>query len=94
RTLAAELGPFGVRCNTVAPGFIDTPMTQRAWVDSSGDVDTVARAGVVDARSAQSPLGIIGDTTDIALAMLYLAADASKFVTGEVIRPNGGVHMP
>ena len=94
RIVATELGPFGVRCNTVAPGFIDTPMTQRTWTAADGTVDDAARSGVVDARSAQSPLGVIGTPTDISYAMLYLASDASKFMTGEVLRPNGGVHMP
>ena len=94
RILATELGPFGIRCNTVAPGFIDTPMTQRAWVSADGSVDQAARSAVVDVRGAQSPLGRIGTPTDISYAMLYLASDASKFMTGEVLRPNGGVHMP
>jgi 3-oxoacyl-[acyl-carrier protein] reductase len=94
RIVATELGPFGVRCNTVAPGFVDTPMTQRAWVGADGTVDPVARDAAIGVRAAQSPLGIIGDPTDITYAMLYLAADASRFMTGEVLRPNGGVHMP
>ncbi len=94
RILATELGPFGIRCNTVAPGFIDTPMTQRAWVSADGSVDQAARSAVVDVRGAQSPLGTIGTPTDVSYAMLYLASDASKFMTGEVLRPNGGVHMP
>lgn len=94
RIVATELGPFGVRCNTVAPGFVDTPMTQRAWTDADGNVDESARAAAVGVRAAQSPLGVIGTATDIAYAMLYLAADASRFMTGEVLRPNGGVHMP
>ena len=94
RIVATELGPFGVRCNTVAPGFTDTPMTQRAWTDAEGAVDDAARTAAVGVRAAQSPLGSIGTQSDIAYAMLYLAADASKFMTGEVLRPNGGVHMP
>jgi 3-oxoacyl-[acyl-carrier protein] reductase len=94
RIVATEMGPYGVRCNTVAPGFIDTPMTQRTWTDADGAVDDARRAAVVDARSAQSPLATIGTPTDIAYAMLYLASDASRFMTGEILRPNGGVHMP
>ncbi len=94
RIVAIELGPFGIRCNTVAPGFVETPMTQRIWVASDGSVDDAKRDEIVGVRSAQSPLGTIGVPTDISYAMLYLAADASKFMTGEVLRPNGGVHMP
>jgi 3-oxoacyl-[acyl-carrier protein] reductase len=93
RTAAVELGPAGVRANAVAPGFIDTPMTQRAWRDGDGAIDDARRTEVLAARAEQSPLGMTGEPVDIAWAMLYLAADASRFVTGQVVRPNGGVHM-
>jgi 3-oxoacyl-[acyl-carrier protein] reductase len=94
RTAAAELGPAGVRANAVAPGFIDTPMTQRAWTGADGAVDDDRRRQALAERGGGSPLGITGEPSDIAWAMLYLAADASRFVTGQVVRPNGGVHMP
>jgi 3-oxoacyl-[acyl-carrier protein] reductase len=93
RTAAAELGPKGIRANAVAPGFIETPMTQRVWTGEDGTVDEAKRAEVLGVRGGQSPLSTTGEPTDIAYAMLYLAADASKFMTGEVLRPNGGVHM-
>ena len=93
RTVAAELGPVGVRANAVAPGFIETPMTQSLWTTTDGSVDDALRTELLGARSAQSPLGITGEPEDIAYSMLFLAADASKFMTGEVLRPNGGVHM-
>ncbi len=93
RTVAAELGPRGVRANAVAPGFIETPMTSRAWTGPDGSIDESKRTQVLGTRSAQSPLGVTGGPEDIAYAMLYLAADASKFMTGQVLRPNGGVHM-
>ena len=93
RTVAVELGPMGVRANAVAPGFVETPMTQRVWVGADGAVDEAKRSEIVGVRSAQSPLGVIGTATDIAYSMLFLAADASQFMTGEVLRPNGGVHM-
>jgi 3-oxoacyl-[acyl-carrier protein] reductase len=94
RVAAAELGPAGVRVNAIAPGFVDTPMTQRSWTRSDGSVDEQQRAEALSRRGAGSPLGIIGEPSDIAWAMLYLAADASRFMTGQVVRPNGGVHMP
>jgi 3-oxoacyl-[acyl-carrier protein] reductase len=93
RTVASELGPAGVRCNAVAPGFIETPMTKRVWTEADGSVDEARRAEVLGQRGGQSPLGVVGEPADIAYAMLYLAADASKFMTGEVLRPNGGVFM-
>ena len=93
RTVAAEMGPVGIRCNAVAPGFIETPMTKRVWTNPDGSIDDEKRAQVLGLRSAQSPLATTGEPEDIAYAMLYLAADASKFVTGQVVRPNGGVVM-
>jgi 3-oxoacyl-[acyl-carrier protein] reductase len=94
RTAAAELGPAGVRANAVAPGFTDTPMTQRVFTAPDGTVDEDLRAQVHADRGGAAPLGIVGEPADIAWAMLYLAADASRFMTGQVVRPNGGVHMP
>jgi 3-oxoacyl-[acyl-carrier protein] reductase len=93
RTVAAELGPRGVRANAVAPGFIETPMTQRNWTNPDGTVDDARRAELLRQRGAQSPLGATGEPQDVAYAMLYLAADASRFTTGQVLRPNGGVYM-
>jgi 3-oxoacyl-[acyl-carrier protein] reductase len=93
RIAATELGPNGIRVNTVAPGYIETPLTGRVWTASDGAVDEEKRADTIGAIAARSPLGIIGDPSDIAWAMLYLATDASRFMTGEVLRPNGGVHM-
>ena len=94
RSLAIELGSAGIRVNTVAPGFVDTNMTRRHWVDESGRQDLEARDAIWNEMSARVPLGAIGEPSDVAYAMLYLASDASKFVTGQVLRPNGGVAMP
>jgi len=93
RTIAAELGPRGIRANAVAPGFVDTPMTQRVWRSADGSLDDDKRSEVLRLRAAQSPLGVTGTPEDIAWSMLFLAADASGFMTGQVLRPNGGVHM-
>lgn len=93
RIVAAELGPNGIRCNAVGPGFIETPMTQRNWVKEDGSIDDEKRSGHLGMMGNMSPLGITGEPVDIAWAMLYLAADASRFMTGQVLRPNGGVLM-
>ncbi|MCU1458518.1 MAG: dehydrogenase, short-chain alcohol dehydrogenase like [Actinomycetia bacterium] len=93
RIAAVELGPSGVRVNAVAPGFTETPMVSVHWTDPSGQVDETARQRTVESRAAQSPLGRIGAPRDISEAMLYLATDASRFVTGQVVRPNGGIVM-
>jgi 3-oxoacyl-[acyl-carrier protein] reductase len=93
RTVAVELGPAGVRCNAVAPGWVESGMTAAAWTGSDGVVDEEARLQVRTSRQAGSPLGLAGEPADVAYAMLYLASDAARFVTGTVVRPNGGVHM-
>ncbi|MEW2355712.1 glucose 1-dehydrogenase [Spirillospora sp. NPDC029432] len=93
RTLAAEVGPHGVRANTVAPGWVPTGMTERYWVGDDGTVDEAKREQIFADRAAHTPLRTIGEPSDIAWAMLYLAADASRFVTGQVLRANGGASM-
>lgn len=94
RTTAKEFGPYGIRANAVAPGWVDTPMGLHAFVDKSGKIDPQRRAEAIQLRAQASPLGITGTPRDIALAILYLASDASRFVTGQILRPNGGIAMP
>jgi 3-oxoacyl-[acyl-carrier protein] reductase len=93
RCAAVEFGPNNIRVNAVAPGFTDTPMVQRNWTRPDGSIDTEARDRFMGMRAAQSPLGTTATAEDQTLAMLYLASDASKFVTGQILRPNGGVYM-
>ncbi len=94
RVLATEMGPLGVRVNAVAPGFVETAMTSRRFVASDGTVDEPHRQAVLDAVSRSTPLRTVGRPEDIAYAVLYLCSDASRFVTGQIVRPNGGVAMP
>ena len=84
RSLAKEWGPQGIRVNAVAPGFTITPMTVS---DGAEAREAIAR------NAARSPLNRVGAPDDIAFAMLYLASEASRFVTGQVLRVNGGSHM-
>jgi 3-oxoacyl-[acyl-carrier protein] reductase len=93
-TLAVEVGSLGIRVNAVAPGFVITGMTSRHFLREDGSVDPERRDAVLGPRAAQSPLGIVGDPQDIALTVLYLAGKAARFVTGQVLRTNGGVAMP
>jgi 3-oxoacyl-[acyl-carrier protein] reductase len=93
RGFALELGERGIRVNAIAPGWIVTGMTSRHFTDAEGRIDTDARDRIFAQRAATSPLNMIGDPTDIAYAALYLASDASRFMTGQVLRPNGGVVM-
>ena len=93
RVLAVEVGPSGVRVNAVAPGWVPTGMTGRHYTRPDGTVDDDAFEQAAAPLRALSPLGRIGTPDDIAHAILYLAGDAAAFVTGQVLRPNGGVAM-
>jgi 3-oxoacyl-[acyl-carrier protein] reductase len=93
RSAAREFGPFGVRANAIAPGWIDTPMVAHAFQDADGKLDPVKRREIVSLRQQVSPLGLTGEPRDVALVALYLASDASRFMTGQILRPNGGVAM-
>lgn len=93
RILAVECGRHGVRANAVAPGWIPTGMTGRHFLRPDGTVDDEAFERVATPMRALSPLGRVGEPEDIAHAVLYLASDAAKFVTGQVLSPNGGVAM-
>jgi len=93
RSLALEIGPKGVRVNAVAPGHIETPMTTRHISGADGALDEDALTLFRSQRAEVSPLGLVGDPADIGYAVLYLVSDAARFVTGAVMRPNGGMTM-
>ncbi|MFA6227798.1 MAG: SDR family NAD(P)-dependent oxidoreductase [Patescibacteria group bacterium] len=80
RTGSLELAPFGIRVNSIAPGFIETGMTKGIKNDKA------ASAGI----NAATPLGHMGEPDDIAYAAVYLASDEAKFVTGSVMYVDGG----
>jgi 3-oxoacyl-[acyl-carrier protein] reductase len=94
KTLAMEVGPAGVRVNAVAPGYVVTAMTMRRYTGADGRIDEGLRAAVIDPLRERSALRRVGEPDDVAAAVLYLASDASSFVTGQVLRPNGGISMP
>jgi NAD(P)-dependent dehydrogenase (short-subunit alcohol dehydrogenase family) len=81
RSLAVEWSPSGVRVNCIAPGFIDTAMSAKAFENDSSRRDRVL---------ARTPLRRLGEPSDVAGAALYLASDQSKFVTGIILPVDGG----
>lgn len=81
KALARELGSRNITVNCVAPGFIQTDMT-----DALSETQ-------VDQLKQQIPLGRMGQVTDIAAAVLYLASDQAGYVTGTTLHVNGGMWM-
>ena len=85
RALAAELGPFGIRANMVVPGFIDTERRYAEWYPEFKQTPPGDPAQV-----KEIPLRRLGRPEDIADACVFLASDASSYVTGDTIRVMGG----
>ena len=80
RALARELASRNIRVNAIAPGYIDTDMTNNLGY-------------VKDIVKSQTPMKKFGAAEDIAWAAVYLASDEAKFMTGQTISPNGGFVM-
>lgn len=80
KSLAVEIGPDGVRANTVAPGTVLTPRMEQVWDEE--------RRSLV---AGNAPMGRLGATSDIANAVTFLLADSAAYVTGQTIVVDGGV---
>ena len=80
-SLARELGPRGVTVNAVAPGFIETDMTE------------VLSDEVKEGLKASIPLGTLGHVEDVAKTIAFLASDDAKYITGQTIHVDGGMAM-
>jgi 3-oxoacyl-[acyl-carrier protein] reductase len=81
KTLAREYASRGITVNAVAPGFIDTDMTKNLPAD--------AKKFMLE----QIPLGRMGQPEDVAAAVLFLCSDEASYVTGQVLRVNGGMYV-
>jgi 3-oxoacyl-[acyl-carrier protein] reductase len=79
--VARELGSRNITCNAVAPGFIETPMTD------------VLGEEFKQSAAKQIPLGRVGSTVDVAGAVAFLASDEAAYITGHVLNVNGGMLM-
>lgn len=84
RTMATELSPHNVRVNAIAPGWIDTAMSRKAF---AGDPNRKSKI------ISRTPMARLGDPEDVGWAAVYLASPAAKFVTGSIMPVDGGVAM-
>lgn len=82
KSVAKELGTRNIRCNAIAPGFIETDMTSYL---KEGEQADKYKAGI--------PLGKFGTAEDIANACLFLASDMGSYITGQVLSVDGGLYM-
>ena len=80
RALAREVVSRGIRVNAIAPGWIESDMT--GFLGEAKPLIAI-----------QTPMGRLGEADDVAWAAVYLASDEAKFVTGQVLSPNGGWYM-
>ena len=81
KSLARELGSRGVRANVVAPGYVNTRLTD------------VLPEEAQQAMLTNTPLGRLGDPEDVAGAVRFLCSDEASFITGEVLLVDGGLGM-
>ena len=81
RGMATEWGEHGVRVNAIAPGFFPTALTKKMW-----DIPKMKEWAI-----ANTPLRKLGDLEELVGAAIFLASDAAKFVTGQIIRVDGGI---
>ncbi|MDH4259019.1 MAG: 3-oxoacyl-ACP reductase FabG [Gammaproteobacteria bacterium] len=81
RSMAREVASRGITVNVVAPGFVDTDMTRALSEEQRASL------------AAQIPLGRLGQASDIAAAVCFLASPAAAWITGETIHVNGGMYM-
>jgi NAD(P)-dependent dehydrogenase (short-subunit alcohol dehydrogenase family) len=81
RSLAVEWGPHQVRVNAIAPGHIATELVQRQWL---------VEPHLKEFFLSRTPLDRLGEPDDIANAAVFLASDASRMITGQVLAVDGG----
>lgn len=88
RSVAMAYVKKGIRCNTVTPGLMHTPLVEHRLAKSiaGGDV-----AALVAHRNAQTPMGRMGDAWDVAHAVVFLASDEAKYITGAELVVDGGL---
>ena len=92
QSLAREVAGHGIRVNCVCPGFVRTAMQERELVWEAG-LRSMTPDTVRDEYVALTPLGRLEEPEDVADAVVFLASDAARFITGEALNVTGGVRM-
>jgi len=88
KSIAIENAKVGVRCNTVVPGLMHTPLVENRLVRQLGANDA---GQLIAKRNAQVPMGKMGDAWDVAHAVLFLVSDEARHITGTEIVVDGGI---
>jgi NAD(P)-dependent dehydrogenase (short-subunit alcohol dehydrogenase family) len=89
RAIALEYAAKGIRCNSVSPGLMDTPMVRYGLTGAYGDDGNVEN--LIRVRTAQCPMGYMGTGWDAAHAVLFLASDEARYITGIDLIVDGGL---
>jgi meso-butanediol dehydrogenase / (S,S)-butanediol dehydrogenase / diacetyl reductase len=92
QALAREVAAHGIRVNCVCPGLVRTGMQEREVVWEAR-LRGMSREAVIDEYAAMTPLGRLEEPEDVADAVVFLASDAARFITGEALNVTGGVRM-
>lgn len=82
QSIAIPLGPHGITCNAVLPGAIETDLTRDGWRDPT----------IREALEARIPVGRVGTGADVAAAVVFLASDEARYVTGASLLVDGGLY--
>lgn len=82
--VAAEAGQYGIRANAIAPGIVETPLTEQS---------NLLRGRIREEYLERTPLGRIGQPEDVARVAVFLASEVSGWITGETIATDGGMHV-
>ncbi len=91
QAVARETAKFGIRINSVCPGFVRTSMQERE-VKWEAELRSINEQQVVDEYISQTPLGRLEEPEDVAKVVLFLAGTDSDFMTGQAINVTGGVY--
>ena len=94
KAIASEGAVHGIRANAIAPGIILSNFSRAHFVDESGEVDPARFDAYLEWAATLSPMARVGTPAEVAWMILYLVSDAASFVTGQILRPNGGSSMP